>query len=111
MLRESPQQRPNIYQVVAESCAMRHRACPIKDVRSAPQQSKHHWLSIDLLWSDSIWSQTKWAAAAKRAPGSVTTAGDRNPESCTSTEGAAYSGYHSDEKGSTYCPCSATSSG
>ena len=32
MLRESPQQRPNIYQVVAETCAMRHRACPIKDV-------------------------------------------------------------------------------
>lgn len=32
MLRESPQQRPNIYQVVAETCDMRHRACPIKDV-------------------------------------------------------------------------------
>jgi hypothetical protein len=32
MLRENPQQRPNIYQVVAEVCAMRHRSCPIKDV-------------------------------------------------------------------------------
>ena len=32
MLRENPQQRPNIYQVVAEVCSMRHRAIPIKDV-------------------------------------------------------------------------------
>lgn len=40
MLRESPQQRPNIYQVVAETCAMRHRACPIKDVRTANMPRK-----------------------------------------------------------------------
>jgi hypothetical protein len=33
MLRENPQHRPNIYQVVAEVCSMRHRAIPIKDVR------------------------------------------------------------------------------
>jgi len=33
MLRENPQQRPNIYQVVSEVCSMRHRAVPIKDVR------------------------------------------------------------------------------
>jgi hypothetical protein len=32
MLRENPQHRPNIYQVVAEVCSMRHRAVPIKDV-------------------------------------------------------------------------------
>jgi hypothetical protein len=32
MLRESPQQRPNIYQVIAEVCSMRHRSVPIKDV-------------------------------------------------------------------------------
>jgi AP2-associated kinase len=34
MLQESPQRRPNIYQVVVEVCSMRHRAVPIKDVRS-----------------------------------------------------------------------------
>jgi len=34
MLRESPQHRPNIYQVVAEVCSMRHRPVPIKDVCS-----------------------------------------------------------------------------
>ncbi|KAH8719212.1 hypothetical protein GQ44DRAFT_762255 [Phaeosphaeriaceae sp. PMI808] len=33
-LRENPQQRPNIYQVVAEVCSMRHRAVPIKDIYS-----------------------------------------------------------------------------
>jgi hypothetical protein len=33
MLRETPQQRPNIYQVVVEVCAMRHRSVPISDVR------------------------------------------------------------------------------
>jgi hypothetical protein len=32
MLRENPQHRPNIYQVVAEVCSMRHRPVPIKDV-------------------------------------------------------------------------------
>jgi AP2-associated kinase len=35
MLRENPQSRPNIYQVVVEVCSMRHRSVPIKDV-SAP---------------------------------------------------------------------------
>lgn len=33
MLKEHPQARPNIYQVVKEVCAMRNRDCPIKDVR------------------------------------------------------------------------------
>ncbi|KAF2125814.1 hypothetical protein P153DRAFT_389267 [Dothidotthia symphoricarpi CBS 119687] len=33
-LRESPQQRPNIYQVMSEVCAMRHRSNPIKDIYS-----------------------------------------------------------------------------
>lgn len=32
MLRESPQQRPNIYQVVREVCTMRGKQVPIKDV-------------------------------------------------------------------------------
>ncbi|KAL6709407.1 Ark- serine/threonine protein kinase [Coniothyrium glycines] len=39
MLRENPTQRPNIYQVVAEVCSMRHRAIPIKDIYSARTQS------------------------------------------------------------------------
>lgn len=40
MLRENPQQRPNIYQVVAEVCAMRHRAIPIKDIYSGRTHSE-----------------------------------------------------------------------
>ncbi|KAF1843002.1 Ark1/Prk1 family protein kinase Ppk30 [Cucurbitaria berberidis CBS 394.84] len=40
MLRESPQHRPNIYQVVAEVCSMRHRAVPIKDIYSGRTESE-----------------------------------------------------------------------
>ncbi|KAH7082217.1 hypothetical protein FB567DRAFT_500038 [Paraphoma chrysanthemicola] len=40
MLRENPQHRPNIYQVVAEVCAMRHRAVPIKDIYSGRTHSE-----------------------------------------------------------------------
>ncbi|KAF1919097.1 hypothetical protein BDU57DRAFT_440597 [Ampelomyces quisqualis] len=40
MLRENPQHRPNIYQVVAEVCSMRHRAVPIKDIYSERTQSE-----------------------------------------------------------------------
>ncbi|KAH3993811.1 hypothetical protein HBI56_187610 [Parastagonospora nodorum] len=40
MLRESPQHRPNIYQVVSEVCSMRHRAVPIKDIYSERTQSE-----------------------------------------------------------------------
>ena len=32
MLRESPQARPNIYQVIREVCSMRGTDVPIKDV-------------------------------------------------------------------------------
>lgn len=34
MLKEQPQARPNIYQVLKESCAMQGREVPIKDVCS-----------------------------------------------------------------------------
>ncbi|KAH8144977.1 uncharacterized protein LAJ45_10997 [Morchella importuna] len=34
MLREAPQQRPNIYQVVREVCSMRGKQVPIKDIYS-----------------------------------------------------------------------------
>ncbi|CAN9305309.1 unnamed protein product [Alternaria alternata] len=40
MLRENPQHRPNIYQVVAEVCSMRHRPIPIKDIYSGRTQSE-----------------------------------------------------------------------
>ncbi|KAF2738728.1 kinase-like protein [Polyplosphaeria fusca] len=33
-LRENPQDRPNIYQVIVEVCSMRHRSVPIKDIYS-----------------------------------------------------------------------------
>jgi AP2-associated kinase len=32
MLRENPQVRPNIYQVLREACAMQNREPPVKDV-------------------------------------------------------------------------------
>ncbi|KAF2657067.1 hypothetical protein K491DRAFT_777501 [Lophiostoma macrostomum CBS 122681] len=40
MLRENPQLRPNIYQVVVEVCSMRHRNVPIKDIYSNRTQSE-----------------------------------------------------------------------
>ncbi|KAF4307890.1 hypothetical protein GTA08_BOTSDO03449 [Botryosphaeria dothidea] len=40
MLKENPQQRPNIYQVVKEVCAMRNRDCPIKDIYTNRSQSE-----------------------------------------------------------------------
>ncbi|CAI6333100.1 unnamed protein product [Periconia digitata] len=40
MLQESPQRRPNIYQVVVEVCSMRHRSVPIKDIYSHRTQSE-----------------------------------------------------------------------
>ncbi|KAF1945724.1 hypothetical protein EJ02DRAFT_395391 [Clathrospora elynae] len=40
MLRENPQHRPNIYQVVAEVCSMRHRAVPIKDIYAGRTHSE-----------------------------------------------------------------------
>ncbi|KAF2676133.1 hypothetical protein K458DRAFT_322749 [Lentithecium fluviatile CBS 122367] len=40
MLQESPQRRPNIYQVVVEVCSMRHRSVPIKDIYSNRTQSE-----------------------------------------------------------------------
>ncbi|KAF2744810.1 hypothetical protein M011DRAFT_470116 [Sporormia fimetaria CBS 119925] len=40
MLRENPQQRPNIYQVVVEVCAMRHRSVPIRDIYSERTESQ-----------------------------------------------------------------------
>ncbi|KAF2183173.1 hypothetical protein K469DRAFT_739990 [Zopfia rhizophila CBS 207.26] len=40
MLRENPQHRPNIYQVVCEVCSMRHRNVPIKDIYLNRTQSE-----------------------------------------------------------------------
>lgn len=33
MLKENPQKRPNIYEVLREACHMQGKECPIKDVR------------------------------------------------------------------------------
>ncbi|KAF2637212.1 hypothetical protein P280DRAFT_472390 [Massarina eburnea CBS 473.64] len=40
MLQESPQRRPNIYEVVVEVCSMRHRPVPIKDIYSNRTKSE-----------------------------------------------------------------------
>ncbi|KIW06266.1 uncharacterized protein PV09_02738 [Verruconis gallopava] len=40
MLRENPQQRPNIYQVVREVCSMRNVDCPIQDIYATRTRSE-----------------------------------------------------------------------
>ncbi|KLJ11373.1 AP2-associated kinase [Blastomyces silverae] len=40
MLREDPQKRPNIYQVLQEACRMRGKEVPIKDIYSGRSQSE-----------------------------------------------------------------------
>ncbi|KAK7521173.1 uncharacterized protein IWZ02DRAFT_280245 [Phyllosticta citriasiana] len=40
MLRENPQKRPNIYQVLREVCSMRSTECPIKDIYSSRTASE-----------------------------------------------------------------------
>ena len=40
MLRENPQQRPNIYQVVKEVCGIRGADCPIQDIYAKRTQSE-----------------------------------------------------------------------
>jgi AP2-associated kinase len=35
MLKENPQKRPNIYEVVKEVCDMQKKEVPIRDVRSS----------------------------------------------------------------------------
>ena len=48
MLREKPQLRPNIYQVVHEVARIRGTDTPIKDVSVAPLSSKIGLTMIDL---------------------------------------------------------------
>lgn len=38
MLKENPQKRPNIYEVVKEVCDMQKKEVPIRDVRSSDLQ-------------------------------------------------------------------------
>ncbi|KAH6624806.1 hypothetical protein B0J18DRAFT_190647 [Chaetomium sp. MPI-SDFR-AT-0129] len=42
MLRESPQARPNIYQVLREACAMQNREPPVKDIYSSKAPADAH---------------------------------------------------------------------
>ncbi|KAH6849776.1 hypothetical protein B0I37DRAFT_369826 [Chaetomium sp. MPI-CAGE-AT-0009] len=42
MLRENPQVRPNIYQVLREACAMQGREPPVKDIYSSKPQADAH---------------------------------------------------------------------
>lgn len=52
MLREDLKARPNIYQVVAEACAMQGRKVPIPDVRHPVRYSRVIALiKIDILWT------------------------------------------------------------
>jgi AP2-associated kinase len=42
MLKENPQKRPNIYEVVKEVCDMQKKEVPIRDVRS-PLCDPNNW--------------------------------------------------------------------
>jgi AP2-associated kinase len=50
MLRENPQVRPNIYQVLREVCAMQGREPPVRDVsdRKLPSVRDNTWLMLEL---------------------------------------------------------------
>ena len=51
MLRENPQARPNIYQIVREACLMRGTDVPIKDVRFALPYTTPFVLTLaDICW-------------------------------------------------------------
>ena len=66
MLKENPQSRPNIYQVVREVCQMRGTDIPIKDVSWCPIisiQIRSLLTFSDLYRADSIRSSTKPAAS------------------------------------------------
>ena len=51
MLRENPQQRPNIYQVIREVCLIRGTDIPIKDVSASLCPFKDTLLILpDICW-------------------------------------------------------------
>ena len=54
MLRENPQQRPNIYEVIRDVSRMRGTEVPIKDVGLNPSHRIPMLTPGDLCWADSI---------------------------------------------------------
>ena len=59
MLRENPQQRPNIYQVMKEISRMRGTDVPIKDVSKSKVHVEWLLIDLDLCWKISIRSSKK----------------------------------------------------
>lgn len=54
MLKENPKSRPNIYQVLRESCLMQGLEVPIKDVRRVHVTSNTKLTIVDLYWKDTV---------------------------------------------------------
>jgi len=61
MLRENPSSRPNIYQVLRESCAMQGRDIPIKDVSHSCAQPG----IVNLTYVPDLFRQIKFRAARR----------------------------------------------
>ena len=63
MLRENPQLRPNIYQVMREVCLMRGTEVPIKDVSLRPDHETGSSCVADLYWKIEVRKPGKPTAA------------------------------------------------
>ena len=59
MLRENPQLRPNIYQVLREVCLMRGTDVPIKDVSRILISAGLQLMHSDLCWPISVRGSSK----------------------------------------------------
>jgi hypothetical protein len=102
MLQESPQRRPNIYQVVVEVCSMRHRSIPIKDVSDCATLTPGHPLTNpDLHQSNPVPRPEKPATAVAGAL-RVFSANHRHTEGSSSQTSTVHSRYCANEKRKAY---------
>ena len=68
MLTENPDRRPNIYQVLKESCALRGVEVPVKDVgRGHSKASQKQLTRSDLYEQNTLRSKKHAATASSRA--------------------------------------------
>lgn len=83
MLRENPQQRPNIYQVIREVCLMRGTDIPIKDVSSSPLFYLIPWLILpDIFSQDTVRGSKEPTSTIPRIKRRFTTHGRRIQGAC-----------------------------
>lgn len=93
MLRENPQQRPNIYQVVRDVSLLRGTDIPIKDVGYFLLPATSPLTILDLCWPYAIRSASKRTSSAGRARNRESTSGG-SISSCSCRREADYPGHH-----------------